>query len=346
MSVAAWIILSGIAAFAVGLPRYGLADQWRARREKLKRTRFEDALKHVLTWQQRGQDATLESLAGQLGLSSRRIVPIVTAMSEGGLLRSERGALRLTAEGERLGVHVMRAHRLWERYLSDDAGMPLGRLHSAAEKAEHDLTAERLAELDAHLGHPQSDPHGDPIPAPDGSVAPLDAIALTDWPSEERARIVHVEDEPAVIFQQILAADLLPGKTLRILERTPHGMVISDGDSEHDLAHAVAANIQVAAEQRAPERPSGAIRLSALPLAVQASVLSLDDRCRGFSRRRLMDLGITPGTRVEVAMDNTFGDPRAFRIRGTTIALRREQADQVWILPATVAAAVANEVIA
>jgi len=334
MSVAAWIILLLAAATAAFLPRYGLVDQWRKRREKRTRTLFEDALKHVLTWQQRGQDATLESLAGHLELSSRRIVPIVTAMSERGLLRSESGALRLTAEGERLGVHIMRAHRLWERYLSDDAGMPLGRLHSAAEKAEHELTAERLAQLDAHLGHPQSDPHGDPIPAPDGSVAALDAVALTDWPSDERARIVHVEDEPPVIFQQILAADLLPGKTLRVLERTPHGMVISDGDSEHDLAHAVAANIQVASELRAPERPADAVRLSELDVGVEASVLELDDRCRGFSRRRLMDLGITPGARIEVAMENTFGDPRAFRIRGTTIALRRDQAHQVWIVPA------------
>lgn len=337
MSIGAWTLLLALAALSIVLPRYGVAAQWRARQEKRRRTLFEDALKHVLTWEQRGQDATLESLAGQLELPSRRVVAIVTDMEGRGLLRSESGALRLTAEGERLGVHVMRAHRLWERYLSDDAGMPLGRLHSAAEKAEHNLSAEKLAELDAHLGHPQNDPHGDPIPAPDGSVAPLDAVALTDWPSDERARIVHVEDEPPVIFQQILAAELLPGKTLRILERNPNGLVISDGDSEHDLAHAVAANIQVAVvEQRAPERPAGSIRLSALPTGVEASVVELDERCRGFSRRRLMDLGLTPGTRIEVAMENTFGDPRAFRIRGTTIALRRDQADQVWILPAEV----------
>ena len=52
---------------------------------------------------------------------------------------------------------------------------------------------------------------------------------------------------------------------------------------------------------------------------------------RGFSRRRLLDLGITPGTRIEVSLDNPFGDPRAFRLRGTVIALRKDQADQILV---------------
>jgi Fe2+ transport system protein FeoA len=59
----------------------------------------------------------------------------------------------------------------------------------------------------------------------------------------------------------------------------------------------------------------------------------LDSDCRGFSRRRLLDLGLTPSTRVEVALENTFGDPRAFRVRGTLIALRDQQAGQVWVKP-------------
>jgi DtxR family Mn-dependent transcriptional regulator len=227
----------------------------------------------------------------------------------------------------------VRAHRLWERYLADDAGVPMERLHQAAEKAEHGLTPGRLDELEAHLGHPQTDPHGDPIPARDGSMSSLDAVSLNEWPSDELARIVHIEDEPAVIFRQILAANLRPGVTVRILEDTLNQLVIRADGREHSLPHAVAANIQVAAEQRPTDRLEGARRLSALREGQSARVVEIDGACRGFSRRRLMDLGLTPDTRVEVALENTFGDPRAFRIRGTTIALRSEQADHVWVRP-------------
>ncbi len=315
-------------------PGRGLLDQ---RRRKRSRALYEDALKHVLTWEQRGQDATLESLGGQLRLGPRRVVELVTRLQARGLLRAASGALRLTPEGERLGLHVMRAHRLWERYLADDAGLPLGRLHDAAEKAEHTLSEERLAELDAHLGHPRRDPHGDPIPTAEGAIDPLEGVALTDWLSDEPARIVHIEDEPAVIFEQILAAGLKPGRSIRVLERSPERIVVSDGDTEQHLAPAVAANIQVAAERRKPARREGTIRLSELAEGIAAEVLEIDSECRGFSRRRLMDLGLTPRTRVEVAMENTFGDPRAFRVRGTMIALRREQSGHIWVRPLDVA---------
>ena len=247
---------------AVLWPRRGLLDRLAGKR---RRTLYEDALKHVLTWEQRDQDATLESLAGHLEMPPRRVVEVVNQLQSRGLLRSVSGALRLTPEGERLGLHVMRAHRLWERYLADDAGVPLSRLHDAAERAEHELSQERVEELDAHLGHPQTDPHGDPIPTAEGAVEPVEAVALTDWTSDEPARIVHIEDEPAVIFQQILAANLLPGKTVRILERGPKRLVISDGDSEHWLAQSVAANIEVAPERVEKPRPADAIRLSELP---------------------------------------------------------------------------------
>ena len=98
MSADAWLAASVLLAVAFWLPRYGLAAQLRLRRENQRKALYEDALKHVLTWQQRSQDATLESLAGHLELPSRRVVALVTQLSARGLLRSESGALRLTAK--------------------------------------------------------------------------------------------------------------------------------------------------------------------------------------------------------------------------------------------------------
>jgi len=337
MSVGWTILTIATAAAALLWPQWGALAQFRRRRAKRLRTLYEDALKHILAWEHRGQTATPESLAGALELPARRVLRVLTDMERRGLLDSSAGGLRLSAEGEQLGLHVVRAHRLWERYLADDAGLPMGRLHQAAEIAEHELSAERLDELDAHLGHPQRDPHGDPIPGADGSLASLNAVPLTDWPDDEPARIVHLEDEPTAIFQQILAADLKPGMTLRVLENTPERLLVSDGENEHRLAHVVASNIQVAAAERGPIRAADAVRLSDLDLDIEAEVIELDSECRGFSRRRLMDLGLTPGARVSVALENTFGDPRGFRVRGAMIALRKPQADHVWVQPAKVA---------
>ena len=329
-----WLVLAAlIAAVGVFRPRVGLLALTRRWKELRRRERFEDALKHILAWDQRAQDATPESLAGALGIKQSLTLELITHMEERNLIQSAGGALRLTAEGQRLALHVVRAHRLWERYLADDAGVPMARLHQAAEKAEHQLTNERIEALDAHLGHPERDPHGDPIPRADGSIEKDNAVPLTDWPLTDAARVTHIEDEPDVIFQQILAAGLRPGKNVRVLENTPERLVISDGEQEHRLAPVVAANIQVSAVPAGPERPAGTKRLSELPEGEAAELIELDALCRGFSRRRLLDLGLTPGTRIESALDNPFGDPRAFRLRGTLIALRKVQADQIWVRP-------------
>jgi DtxR family Mn-dependent transcriptional regulator len=329
--IAWWIIFAGLALAVAFWPRSGLLAKMRRLRSARERAGFEDALKHILAWEHRGKVATPESMTGALGLGRDRIPRLITRLEESGLVRSAGGGVRLTARGEQWALHVVRAHRLWERYLADDAGTPMSRLHQLAEKAEHQLTAENLDELDAHLGYPEHDPHGDPIPSADGSLTPLTAVPLTDWPVGEPARIVHLEDEPNVIFQQIVAAGLRPGHTLRILDASSTRLVVSDGETEHRFAPVVAANIQVAAPPKAPERPAGTVRLWNLRDGESADVVELDAECRGFSRRRLMDLGLTPGGRVEAALTNTFGDPRAYRVRGALIALRQQQAELIWV---------------
>jgi DtxR family Mn-dependent transcriptional regulator len=211
-----WLLFVLLLAIVAFWPSVGLWAQWRRRQVERRRALFEDALKHIVTWERGRKTATPESLAGALGLSQRRVLTLVTRMEERGLVQITSDGLRLTPAGESWAMHVVRAHRLWERYLADDAGMPMSRLHQAAEKAEHQLTPESLDELEAHLGHPQRDPHGDPIPTAEGAIAPLNAVSLTEWPDGKPARIMHIEDEPDAIFQQILAAGLRPGATVRI----------------------------------------------------------------------------------------------------------------------------------
>jgi DtxR family transcriptional regulator, Mn-dependent transcriptional regulator len=322
---------------AVFWPHQGLWAGLRRRGDERRRSLCEDALKHIHAWERRAKNATPESLAGALGLSQRRVLDLITSLEAKGLVQSVTGGVQLTPAGEAWALHVVRAHRLWERYLSDEAGFPMSKLHQAAERAEHHLSAENLDVLDAHLGHPQHDPHGDPIPAADGTLRPETGIALVEWPADKPARVVHIEDEPEVIFKQILATGIRPGMTIRVLEKTPQRIVVSDGENEHRLAHVVAGNVQVAAPLEERVLPPGTKRLSALVPGESAVVFELDEECRGFTRRRLQDLGLTPDARVEAALENPFGDPRAFRVRGTMIALRSQQADHIWVRPATAA---------
>ncbi len=333
MSSGAVLLLVLLLAAAVFYLEKGLRRLWRRRGEYRGRAQLEDALKHILAWQHRAKAATPESLAGALGLSPQAVLELLTRMEAAETIESVTGGVRLTPKGERRALQVVRAHRLWESHLSDDANMPMGRIHRAAERAEHRLSGEDLAELDAHLGHPRHDPHGDPIPTAEGFMVPLNAVSLSEWPAGDYARIVHIEDEPEVIFRQILVAGLRPGQIVRVLETGGRRVVVSDGESAHRLAPAVAANIQVAAASARAMRPAESIRLSRLPQGAKAEVIELDEACRGFSRRRLLDLGLTPRTTVEAVLENTFGDPRAFRIRGTVIALRSEQADHIRVRP-------------
>jgi DtxR family Mn-dependent transcriptional regulator len=230
-----------------------------------------------------------------------------------------------------LALQVVRAHRLWERYLADEARVPLERVHLAAERREHELTVEQVDRLDAMLGHPTVDPHGDPIPTRDGQLAPQAATPLTAWATDSPGLIVHLEDEPPVVYKQLVAEGLRIGQVVRVIDATSDRIVLSDGENEYRVAPIVAGNVFLTRVAEPEVAPPGTLPLFRLPTGATAEVVALVPTCRGYTRRRLLDLGFTPGTRVSPALETFSGDPRAYRVRGTTIALRRDQAEQILV---------------
>jgi len=328
-----WFALVLLVALLVFLPRIGLYALYQGWRSVRERERVEDALKHLLDREKSGRHASPESLAGSLGLPRVSTIDLIASMESQGLVESRGSEVHLTAEGERWALHVVRAHRLWERYLADEARMPLERVHTEAHRREHKLTDAQLDELEAALGHPSLDPHGDPIPTREGKLGTAESTPLTAWGTDRPGRIVHLEDEPAIAYQQILAAGLRLGQTIRILESTPQRYVLSDGENEYRLAPAVAANVYLAPLPEGAVLPAGAIALDELERDRRAEIVKLDDAVQGFTRRRFLDLGLTPGTEIYPELGNFFGDPRGYRVRGTLIALRRDQAAQIWVKP-------------
>ncbi|MFN8382632.1 MAG: FeoA domain-containing protein [Anaerolineales bacterium] len=333
MTMTVWLVLAILLISAIFIPRVGLIAIYKTYRAARERELVEDALKHLLDREQHGRQASPESLAGTLNLQRSRVTRLIEDMETQGLLESRGMNLHLTTQGERWALHVVRAHRLWERYLTDEARMPLGKIHGESERREHSLTEAQLNDLDAALGHPTRDPHGDPIPTREGTLLKAEGMPLTAWQDEGPARIVHLEDEPALAFEQILAAGLRLGQTIRILDRSPQRILLTDGETEFRLAPAVAANVSVAPLPESEVAKANSIPLAELTYDQRAEIVVLDEAVQGFTRRRFLDLGLTPGTVIYPELQNFFGDPRAYRVRGTLIALRKDQAAQIWVKP-------------
>ncbi len=327
-----WIVATATLGLVAFWPRHGLVARWRQARRLAARFRREDALKHILKCEANAQAPTLESVSGALQIHRNEAAQLLQEMEQHGLVSFDQGRLRLRQPGRELGMHVIRAHRLWESYLAEQTGVAESEWHERAERQEHLLTQQQADALAAQLGHPTHDPHGDAIPGLSGVLQADSGQPLNAAPVDEPLVIRHVEDEPLTIFAQIVAQGLRPGMKVVVIEKTPERVRFWADGNEHILAPILANNIAVSPLPDLKTTDLFAEEyLSGLQPGQQAKVLGLSPACRGAERRRLLDLGFVPGTLLEVDMVSPGGDPTAYRVRGTVIALRREQANLVRI---------------
>jgi len=306
----------------------------------------EDALKYFARCEIENEPASLRGVTGSLGVGGSATSRILSQLADQRLLTIEGGTFRLTDDGRQYGLRMIRAHRLYETYMSEKTGFRDEEWHERAELAEHELTEEDMIALDRALAFPVHDPHGDPIPDADGIIARAEGwISLADLQSRQRCTIVHLEDEPAVVFRQIAAAGLYPGQEIEVLADDGPEMRIVADNGEHSLPRLVAANVHVVIrEERQPaavgevaagddDHRSPAESLAAVPVGEPRRVRSISPRIGGLERRRLMDLGFLPGTTVVKEFTSASGDPLAFKVRGSLMALRQSQAEQILVAP-------------
>ena len=323
--------LMGLVA-ALFWPVRGILPRIRQARRSSERVLIEDTLKHLHNLEIRQRRATLESIAGAVNISINRVPPLLEVMQERELVQMEEGDFHLTELGREYALHMIRAHRLWESYLADATGHAEADWHGQAETVEHTLDRSEVDALSARLGHPVVDPHGDPIPTAEGEYVPHGGRPLSKIMAGENVRIVHLEDEPQPVYAQLVAAGLHLDQTLHVMESSAQRIRFWADGNEQVLAPLLAANVSVLpvpVEVSTDIAP--AERLDSLRRGEMATISAISRACRGAERRRLMDLGIVPGTKVEVEMHSPSGDPTAYRIRDTIIALRREQARQIQI---------------
>lgn len=320
----ALLIIVSLSVLIAGL---AFLERQRRRRERIL---AEDALKHMFHCESSGIPCTLTSLAGALERSADAAARIVHDLAERKLVVPRGPEVTLTPEGRAYALKVIRVHRLWERHLADETMVGELEWHKEAEQKEHTLSREQAENLAKRLGHPVFDPHGDPIPSPAGGLPRESGTSLEAFHEGDTVRVVHVEDEPASVYKELVEAGLYPGLDVTIQQRTDQGIVLEHEGKTTVLPAVTAGNLRV--EKGTKEARTGARKsLASLTAGDEAVVSGISPACRGLQRRRLMDLGLVPGTRVTAELHGAAGDPTAYRIRGAVIALRKEHAEWIYV---------------
>ena len=210
----------------------------------------EDYVKAI--WEVAGSGAaSTKDVAERLSIAPPSVTNMFVRLQEMGLVEYERyrGA-SLTRLGQEEALRLIRRHRLIETFLLEHLGYSWREVHEEAERLEHAVSdgfTERLAEF---LGHPDQDPHGDPIPAADGSFAPDDSFPLGQAEAGQRVRISKVGDDPSVL-EYLGEHGLVPGRLLSVREmRELDGVVIVEDEEggSHALGEPLARAVFVRGE--------------------------------------------------------------------------------------------------
>jgi len=311
-------------------PRTGLYSRISALLGSSHRIRLEDALKHLYKGEYAGRSCSVDSVAGAVGVSKTKALGLLAQLEGMALAYSSGEGFHLTDDGREYALHIVRTHRLLERYLADRTGIHPADWHQEAERREHAYSPEQTDTLAARLGHPLYDPHGDPIPTAEGDLPPLTGLPLTALSEGDVASIVHLGDEPREVFEALTEVGLSPQMLVRVKATDSVGVRFEAKGREHTLPPVVARNITVVPLPGAEVEEGEEETLAQLSQGDTARVVGIHPSLQGPQRRRLLDLGLVPGTEVNAELESAGGDPMAFRIRGALIALRKDQAR--WIL--------------
>ena len=300
-------------------------------RRQAEKTQIEDILKQLYHVEYSGKKASLNDMSGALKIRHDKLVSLIEIATGLDLVRMENSNLHLTPAGRDYALKIIRVHRLWEKYLSEKTGFDNLEWHSRAEQMEHILTTRETDLLDNELGNPRFDPHGDPIPTAKGEIINVPWVPLSALKKDVPAKIIHIEDEPEVIYRQIIKKKLHIGAQVKVLVSDEKTTKISSEGEEFTFTPIVAANISVVELSDQEVFEEHAARLSDLAQGEKAKVLGLSSECRGANRRRLLDLGFITGTEIQPELMSPMKDPRAYLVRNTLIALRNDQAELVII---------------
>jgi DtxR family Mn-dependent transcriptional regulator len=218
---------------------------------------IEDYLKAIYELAEESGRVSTSALAERLDVKPASVTGMLQKLAEPEqerprLVNYERHrGVTLTPAGKRLALEVIRHHRLIELYLSQALGYDWDQVHGEAEKLEHVISEEFEDRISAFLGDPKRDPHGDPIPAKDGSVDPSCRTTLSDMDAGQTGRVERVRDDDPALLRYLAELGIIPDAAVTVDKRAPfdgplHVRVGEDDGPAHALGREVTDRVFVA----------------------------------------------------------------------------------------------------
>lgn len=198
-------------------------------------------------------------LAAALGVAPGTATTMVKALAESGLVDYEPyNGVRLTAAGTRLAATVLRRHRLVELFLVQVMGMRWDEVHDDAELLEHAVSDRLIDRIDEMLGHPEADPHGDPIPGKEGTIRERHFETLLTCPVGTRLVVARVSDQDPAFLRFVERHRLKPGQIVTVVDRDEAADAVhlgSDDGTTFTIGARAASKLLVDSAAAATPRP-------------------------------------------------------------------------------------------
>lgn len=208
----------------------------------------EDYLKAIYSLGKAGARVSTTDLSERLGFAASSASAMISRLAEAGLVdHVPYAGARLTEEGERQALRVIRRHRLLEAFLASSLDIPWDRVHVYAEQLEHAASDELIDVIAAKLGDPTVDPHGDPIPTRELTIDEGGSERLADLRPGERATLVRVSDSDPEMLRYLAERRIGIGEEVEMLARQPFEgpCEIRIGGRTHQLPLALASAIRI-----------------------------------------------------------------------------------------------------
>jgi DtxR family Mn-dependent transcriptional regulator len=216
---------------------------------------IEDYAKAIFALEARSEEpVSTNALAERLGITPGSVSAMLRRLDELGLItHSPYKGVRLTADGRRIALEVIRHHRLLESYLAEALDMPWDRVHAEAEVLEHVLSDDLEELIAAKLGHPTVDPHGDPIPNADLEIEEPHTDRLESLQPGQAGLFVRVSDSDPEMLRYLAERGIAPGDRFEVLDRQPFGgpLFVRFAEHEHAIGGQLAGAMRVEVDRRA-----------------------------------------------------------------------------------------------
>jgi DtxR family Mn-dependent transcriptional regulator len=185
-------------------------------------TTVEDYIKRLYLAEQslkKDELVGMGEIASSMGVQAGTATSMVKTLEEAGLVRYEpRQGVRLTSGGKKLALHILRSHRLIELFLVEILGYDWSEVHDEAEKLEHVVSEKFLSKIDMLMGHPETDPHGDPIPSAGGVLQTKNCLRATQLLNNKSYTVSRVSKQEAAFLKVLSEHDIIPGSTITCIE--------------------------------------------------------------------------------------------------------------------------------